>query len=251
MKKSKLLFLTFIVFSLFFISASVSAKSLKRLVIGVENINHFPHFNNSKGEYFGFSREVIDLFARKNSYDITYEILPLKRLFSTFVKGNSLDFKYPDHPKWQAGLKEGTKIFYSAPVVGYKEGIMVRPERFGKGVDNLKILGMVLGYTPWPYLDRINDGRIKVRESKEFQSVLKMVLGKRIDGSYMNEAVAKYQLKDGLNKKGGLKLDTTLPFISDFYYLSSKKHPKIIKQFNRFLIQKKSKIDQLKLKYGI
>ena len=55
------------------------------------------------------------------------------------------------------------------------------------------------------------------------------------------------QLK--LEKK--LIFDRALPNITDVYYVSTIKHPDVLKQINSFMKEEKAMIEKLKLKHGV
>ena len=222
----------------------------KEYVIGVENINLMPHFN-SKGEvYYGYTRDLLDMFAAKYGYRFIYKPLPLKRLFKDLVQ-KKVDFKYPDNPMWQPTLKTAVDVVYSDAVVAYTEGVMVLPDRVGQGLNKLKDLTMVLGYTPWPYVEYIDNAKIREWQIPNFQGAIKMVLSKRVDGLYVNIAVGQYQLKHIFGREGALMFDRNLPHITDAYYLSSVMHPEVIAQFNEFLAEEAEAIEALKIKHDI
>ena len=234
---------------LLFVTPPVVAQQ-KEFVIGVENINLMPHFNNKNEVYYGFSRDLLDLFANRNNYKFIYKTLPLKRLFRDLVQ-QKVDFKYPDNPMWQASLKAPVEVSYSDSVIAYTEGVMVLPGRVGAGLGELKDLSMVLGYTAWPYLEYIDNAKIREWPTPNFQGALKMVLTKRVNGMYVNIAVGDYQLKHIFNQPGALVFDPHLPHVKDHYYLSTVKYPEVIAQFNQFLVEDREVIEQLKSQYEI
>jgi len=222
----------------------------KTFIIGVENIKYYPHYSNENGEYSGYARAVLDAFAEKKGYTFIYNLMPVKRLYGEFLSGK-VDFKYPDNPLWMGDAKKGKKIEYSKPVAEYIDGVMVLKENKKKGKSFLKNLGTVRGFTAWKYLDEMKKGKIKFHENSTFEGLLKQVILGRIDGAYINVAVAEYQLNKILNKKGSLVFDSSLPFEKDNYYLSSIKHSDILEEFNFFLKKEKKLIKSLKKKYGI
>jgi ABC-type amino acid transport substrate-binding protein len=223
----------------------------KFFTIGVEAQKYYPQFDNENGvEYFGFARDLLDMFAKEKSYQFTYKIRPVKRLFHEFVK-KEYDFKYPDNPVWQSDMKKGKKVVYSDSVVKYIDGVMVLVENKSMDTSSLKTLGTVRGFTPYPYLDLISQKKVKLSENNNFISLLKQVLVKRINGAYTNVSVARYNLKENLRKPDKIVFNPKLPHIKDSYYLSTIEHPNIISEFNTFLKDKKIQIDQLKKKYKV
>ena len=128
--------------------------------------------------------------------------------------------------------------------------MLVLPENLGKGMDNLKRLSVIRGFSPWPYMDRVKSKAVTLVETSNDETAIRMTLLGRADGSYLSQAAADYtqnQLK--LEKK--LVFDTGLPNITDVYYVSTIKHPDVLKQINSFMKEEKAMIEKLKLKHGV
>jgi len=252
MKKSHL-FTTIlsVCLSIVFFNHAVFAQKTN-FTIGVEAQKYYPQFDNENGDvYFGFARDLLDMFAKEKGYQFAYKIRPVKRLFHEFVEKQAYDFKYPDNPVWQSGMKKGKNVVYSDSVVKYIDGVMVLTENLSKDLTTFKSLGTVRGFTPYPFLDLIEKKKVKLNENNNFLSLLKMVMAKRIDGAYINVSVARHNLKEILKKSDAIVFNPKLPHIKDSYYLSSIKQPTVIAEFNEFLVNKKAQIDQLKEKYNV
>ncbi len=222
----------------------------KSFIIGVDNTEYYPMYGYKDGKYTGYARELLDSFAKDFSYSFQYKSLPILRLYNDFLVKRTVDFKYPDNTFWKADLKKGKKISYSISVVDYIDGVMVLPEKKGKGLNDFKRLGTVLGFTPWEYLDHIKAGKIKEDPAPKYESMIKKTLVKRIDGAYSCVSVINYQLEK-MNKPGALVFDPSLPHTKSSYLLSSVKYPGIIEQFSAWLVQRKAFVDKLKLKYKV
>lgn len=221
-------------------------------VIGVERIQYMPHYTHDAGEYTGFARELFDMWAHDNKHTVEYRILPISRLFRDFLKADSsLDFKFPDSKFWKQDMKKGINVVYSTPVVDYIDGVMVKPEKMGLGKKMIKTLGTARGFTAWDYLSDIKAKRILVKENNSFSGLLRQVLLGRVDGAYINIAVAHYHLEHQLKNPGALVFDPKLPHTKSTYHLSSIKHPKAIKEFNQWLIKNKGKVAALKQKWDV
>jgi len=220
--------------------------------IGVEAQKYYPQFDNENGiEYFGFAREILDMFAKEKGFQFVYKIRPVKRLFHEFIEKKAYDFKYPDNPVWQSDMKKGKNVVYSDSVVKYIDGVVVLAENKSMNLSTLKTLGTVRGFTPYPYLDLISQKKVKLNENNNFISLLKQVLVKRIQGAYSNISVARYNLKENLKKPDAIVFNANLPHIKDSYYMSSISHPEVISEFNAFLKDKKPQIDTLKKKFNV
>jgi ABC-type amino acid transport substrate-binding protein len=232
------------------IPAAAGAQG-KTFTVGVEDLEYFPQYSYENKQYIGFGREILDAFAKSKGYKFEYRPLPPSRLFFEHLKAQSLDFKYPDNSYWESHLRSGVKVHYSKPVMPYIDGVFVSPANAGRGVQHLKMLGTVTGFTPWKYYDAIKRKEISLSENDNSVSLLRQALFKRIDGAYINVEVARYQLREVLKQPDGLVFDPALPHISDFYYLSSIKHPTIIQEFNEFLEREKEQYERIRKKLGI
>ncbi|MCJ8294429.1 MAG: transporter substrate-binding domain-containing protein [Colwellia sp.] len=220
-------------------------------VVGVEKLDYLPHYAAKGGEYTGFARDLLDAFAKANGHTFTYVPRPITRLFDEFLNKDTLDFKYPDNAYWATDDKKGKNIQYTVAVVRNHEGFMVLPEKKGMTLDNFKNVGTIKGFTAWKIIEQINAGKIKIKESKTFESLLKKVLVKRIDAAYLNVDVAKYQLNSIMGKAGELVFDENLPNAKGDFYLSTRKHAGVITEFNVFLTQEKATVDAIKAKYKL
>ena len=162
------------------------AEDQKTFTVVVQNYREFPPYSSFKdNEYGGFNRELLDLFAAKKGYKFEYIAFPIKRLFFEFVNGAG-DLKYPDNPKWALHIKKDAPIVYSDPVVEYIDGVMVRPSNKGAGIESIRILGLLAGWTPWPYMDRKNAGQVVFQENNSYAGLLKQAALGRNDGAYSN-----------------------------------------------------------------
>lgn len=229
----------------------IGLAQTKTYTVGVEDLEYYPQYSHKGDEYIGFARELLDAFAKSRGYKFQYKILPLNRLFYEALKGNSLDFQYPDNAYWEAHLRTGVTVHYSKPVMPFIDGVVVPPEFKGRGLKQFKVLGTMTGFTPWNYLDLIKNKQVTVFENDSFVSLLKQAQLKRVDGAYINIEVAKYQLKEVLHQPDTLVFDPDLPHTKDYYYLSSVKHPRIIQEFNEFLSKESELYERIRIKLAI
>ncbi len=239
---------------LFTLSSNQILAKEKEFVVGVEDLQYYPLYTITKsGEYGGYGREVLDEFSKKMGYRFIYKPLPLNRLFKSLVDGE-IDFKFPDNAHWQKDVKKGSRIYYSQPVVNYIDGVMVLEKNRGKGLAGLKSLGAVQGFTPQAYLGLIKTKQIELFESYDFASLIKQLLLGRVDGVYADVVVSYYfynKLDDALKSKDKLVFDPDLPHTKGSFSISSAGHPKIIEEFNEFLVKEKAGVDLLKNKFKV
>jgi polar amino acid transport system substrate-binding protein len=220
------------------------------LKVGVETTDQYPIYSASSGEYRGFARELLDDFAAKYKHTIQYVPLPIVQLHDALLT-HRIDVKFPDNPKWQPERKKGAKISYSASVITVAEGLSVRPNKLGQAFSDIKKIGAVRGFTPWPYMDAIKAKKIKFQEFNDFNSLLSVGVKGRIDGVYANNVVTNYYLIEILKQPGAMVFDFALPNDRSEFCLASIDHPEIIAQFNEYLIKYKAELSMMKSKYHI
>ena len=231
-----------------FLTSTVAAAG--KLIIGVEDTHYLPHYSVENGVYTGFARELLDAFFEARGYSFEYRALPVARLFHGFVN-NQIDFKYPDNVLWQSEMKQDKNVVYSDPVVAHIDGVSVLPENKGHGAEKMKILGTVRGFTPLPWLRRIDSGELIVLENDSFQGVVEQTIIGRVDGAYANVDVVQYLLKHVLGTPGALEFDASLPYSRSQYHMSTIKHPAVIAEFNMWMQENSDFISELKKKYGL
>ena len=217
-------------------------------VIGVEDVDYAPIMSISGGEFRGYARELLDLFARRHGHQFEYRPLPTKRLVIEHMAGR-LDGVFPDNPNWNAQAKQGAKLAYSEPAVPFQDVVMVLPDKRDLP---LQTLGIVRGYTPKRFLPQIEAGSLHVNEAADPGRLIRMTLTGRVDGTHVALPVALYQLKQ-LGQPGALVPSTVLaPTALEYHYrLSSLKHAELIAQFDRFLHEEQTALAALQRRYGL
>lgn len=220
------------------------------ITIGVETIEYLPHYNWDGESYTGFGADVLNRFAADEGYEITWRPLPITRLMQAVANGD-VDLKYPDNAYWSAEIKEGKPMVYSAPVVEAIDGVLVKPENLGKPVEEVTRLGIVLGFTAFSWLDRINSGAVTLTENSSFSGMAKQALNGRIDGAYANTDVARRVLVDLGEAPEALVFDESLPHSASNYHVSSSKRPEVVAKFDAWMAAHPEVIAELKAKHGL
>lgn len=220
------------------------------LTVGVERIDYPPYGSFRHGDYEGYARDLLDSFAIENGYTIVYVPLPVKRLYQDFLETRVLDLKFPDSPDWHPGRRKGLDITYSAPACSFTDGILVKPEKLGKGMGAIKTLGILAGFKPWLLDPPIAPKSIKISENASISGLLGKGLRGRVDGVYANVEAARHLLS-AMDRPDQLVLDPDLPHTTGFYRLSTIKHPRIMREFDRFLKTRSALVDSLKQKHGL
>lgn len=221
------------------------------LVVGVESIEYYPIYKGDDNQYTGFSRELLDGFAAYSGHTLKITPMPVLRLHDELLRRQTIDLKFPDNPTWNTEMRKGLWVSYSRPVLTVTEGLFVRPKQMGKGLAALKTIGAMRGFTPWPYMEKIQSNRIAFHSSDSFDALIKMGELGRIDGVFASTIVMNYYLTEKRKQPKLLVFDKDLPNKTVDFQLSSIKHPKVVTQFDDYLTKEKSSIDKLKAKYGI
>lgn len=230
------------------ISAPVVAQTY---VVGVENLPFAPHYStDAQGNYQGFARDVLDLFASSSGISLEYRPLPVDALLPALLSGG-VDLKYPDNPDWAPEQKAGKNLRYSQPVTQYVDGVLVAPERLGQGIGALKRLALVEGWTPRGYEVPIQAGQISLAPSADLRQMVHTALKRQADGAYFNVVVATYYLDNIRAKPGALVFDPSLPHTRSAFHLSTVRQGDLIQRFDRFLVDHAKEVAALKAKYGV
>ena len=232
----------------FNLSASLAMAQTFR--VGVELQPYPPYYGLENGEYQGYARDLLDAFASAQGHRFTYVAVPVKRLLGDFLAGK-LDFKYPDNPQWSVEQKRGSSVFYSSSTAPFTDGVLVLPDRLGRDKNWLKVLGTQLGFTPLAYLADIDAGRMRLSQTSQIDSLLKMALSGRVDGIYLNPLVARHALKAAGLAEEALVFDANLPHLQGDYFLSSLHQPQVIREFDAFLERNQALVTRLRSRYGI
>jgi len=211
------------------------------LTVGVEAIDYSPIYAWRDGQFVGAAREILDAFAQANGHRLIFRPLPVKRLLAELIHGG-IDLKFPDSPDWQPTIRGDATLVYSAPVFAYIDGTVVRRERLGQGAETVRSLGTVAGFTPFAWKSRVEAGSVELKENPGFEPLLRQVLAGRIDGAYVNVAVAHYMAAGLPGGEGGLSYDPDLPHIADSYRLSSRVAPEIVAEFDSWLAANKAAV---------
>ncbi len=241
----KVFIFTFILFSLPILSYSENFT----MTVGLENYENFlPYSSYVDGDFTGIGRDIIDLFAKKQGYNVIYETYPLKRLSALYLNG-SIDFLFPDNPSWNSEKKKNMDINY-AHVAEFIDGVVVHKENYNREVSFISNLGIPLGFTPVPYVSMIKNGSITISTNSNYKILLNQLLFNRVQGIYVNifNIYSTGILEE--DKYNNLIFDKNLPYVRDFFSLSSYKYKNIIEDFKLFLIDNKYEIDIIKNNYN-
>ena len=227
-----------------------TASADEPFIIGVEDNRYLPHYSFENGEYLGFGRDLLEAFFDAKGYAYEFRALPVARLFRSFL-AREVDFKYPDSAYWSADDKEGHPIVYSDPVVSSTDGVSVPPDRVGRAVDDVKLLGTVRGFTTHSWMDRVRAKQVILSENDSTARLAQQAIMGRVDGAFANVDVIRHILTNVLEKPDALVFDTTLPHASYYYHFSSILHPEVIGEFNRWMKSEAELLDSIRRKHSL
>ena len=222
----------------------------RALTVGVEDLTFAPYGTSRDGDYQGFARDLLDAFAAQYGHELQYVPLPIKRLYQEFLETRVVDLKFPDSSEWHPSKRKGLEIFYSEPVCRYTDGIMVRPEHLGQGMERIKILGILAGFKPWLLKPAMSPKKLTVSENASLSGLLGKALLGRVDAIYVNREAADHLLRQ-MGLRDRLVLDPDLPFKIGDYRLSTINSPDVMREFNEFLKRRADVVNALKRKHGL
>ncbi len=226
-----------------------SIDETRRFVVGVENVDYFPHYNiNREGPNKGVALAILDLFAQHMGYHFDYQAFPIRRLRTSLATHQTIDFSYPDHPDWSPGIKGRTSITYSDPVEHIVSGTVVPKALDGVRPEDIKTLAVIRGFTPTLWKGGL-DG-VQLLEVSDAPSALKMVLLGRADGGDVGLSVTNYHLQN-MGAAGELVMAKSLAHLRFPFLISTVKHPKVVDQFNQFLRDHAEQIAAIKDEYKV
>ena len=220
----------------------------KELLIGVEQFDYSPISAVKNDHYVGYSRDLLDAFAKQYYHTLVFKPYTVKSLFGAFKSGK-VDFKFPDNPNWAMDFKKGLDITYSAAALTSIDGVMVLPKN--RGQFQLKRLGTIMGFTRSAFSEQINKGAITRHEHENIAGLLKLMKKDLIDGIYSNIFVTRHFLKGSKYAANFVVFDNTLDYQETDFSLSSISKPEVILQFNEFLKDNRAWVKKLKIQHGL
>lgn len=219
--------------------------------VGVQTLNFQPYFGYDKqGHYRGFARELMDQFADYAGIAIIYKPMRPSDLMPALAAGE-IDFKFPENPEWKAPASIAGRVSYSGPAVEYVAGALVSPKRKGRGIDQIKRMAIVEGWTPLGFKDEVNDYGIELIESETLPKMIRQVLLRDSDAAYYNVVVAVHYINQSYRGTNVLVFDPSLPYQRSTYHLAAVEYPELIQRFDDFLEERSADVEALKKKYQI
>ncbi len=228
-------------------SALVAAEP-RTIVVGIEQIDYYPHYDFSAGQQRGYFYDLMQLFGKKNGVQIRFTALPVKRLYQE--ANNNIDVVYPDNPNWQQYMVAEYSKTFSDPVIYTLGSTMVLPENRQMPLEKFRSLAVIHGFAPHRWLELQPRYKFRIVDVADSASALGLVLKGRVHGASIELNVAnEYLRRQG--QSGALVAAEQLPFTELPFLLSSVNKPELIIEFNRFLQTHPLEIQQLKQKYQL
>lgn len=220
----------------------------RQIVVGIEQIDYYPHYDFSPGQQRGFFYDLMQLFGKTAGYQIRFSALPVKRLYQEANSG--IDLVYPDNPAWQQYLVAEYPKTYSDSVIYTLGSTMVLPKNQQMPLEKFRSLAVIHGFAPHRWLELQKRYKFRMVDVADSASALGLVLKGRVHGASIELNVAHEYLRR-IGQPGALVAADTLPFSELPFLLSSVNQPGLIIEFNRFLRQQQRAIQQLKNKYQL
>ncbi|XQF90125.1 amino acid ABC transporter substrate-binding protein [Pseudoalteromonas espejiana] len=238
-----------------FLTADLAfAEPIKKYVVGVENIEYLPYYDGSgtnKVDYYGYSRELLEMFADKQGIKLEFYSLPIPRLYKEFIEHHHVDFKYPDNPNWQVGYKQAlnTAINYSEPSLVTHTGIASLKQNIT--LKDCKSLAKVRGFTLQGLNELTTKPALKVVETDNVIEMIYLLYKERIDCIYISHDVLQYNIEEFFDTTVPVYFQHQLPVDEQAFLLSTINYPNLVKKFNAFLKNNKNKVKELKQKHKL
>ncbi|WP_340680395.1 hypothetical protein [Paraglaciecola sp.] len=221
----------------------------QNLVVGVEDVSYYPYFDFAASDT-SFSKSVLDKFAADMGHTISYVPLPIKQ-FSKWLYENNVDFKFPDNKRWQdASESDSHATYFSNSVLYLRAGTIVLARNKDKPAVFFKNLGMVTGFYPTLWIDKIAKKRVSLLDDTSPKVLVKHLVNEIVDGIDIDIAVANHYLKE-LNANEQLVYSSKLTQEVFGHQLSTIKYPEIIEQFNQWLAKNPEYLKTLKQQFAI
>ncbi|WP_338363200.1 amino acid ABC transporter substrate-binding protein [uncultured Pseudoalteromonas sp.] len=229
-------------------------EPVKKYVVGVENIEYLPYYDGSgknKQSYYGFSRELLELFAKQHKIKFEFYTLPIPRLYKEFIEHQHVDFKYPDNPNWHNAYKKKlhSSITYSEPSIITHSGIASLKPNIT--FNDCKSLAKVRGFTLQGLQALTKKPALKLLETDNVIEMIYLLFKERIDCIYISRDVLEYNLSEFFDTPVPVYFQHQLPVDKQAFLLSTVNYPSLAEKFSQFLQNNEKKINALKSKHKL
>ncbi len=238
---------------MFFIFSQVATctEKPKVFIVGVEALDYYPLFSFDYQNTVtpSFARELLTNFFHAKGYAFRFLPLPIKRFNRWYIERN-IDFKFPDNVRWRDDEKVKLNITYSEPIIFLTAGTYVLKNNKNISRDDVKKLGTMTGFYPTLWIDKVQNKEVELVESPATMSIIKHLIHQNVDATNIDRSVINHNLVL-LNSSAEVVLNPNIINEPYAYHFSSIQYPEVIKEFNRYLVQNKKMVSDLKKKYKI
>lgn len=216
------------------------------LRICVQNIDYYPHYDFSQLPGRGFAADLFALFSAKTGQHIKLIPLPVKRL----QDNPDCQLVYPDNPQWHSAKGETEPLFFSQPLTGIIGSTLVRHGDAQLELAEVRAIAVPRGFTPDHLLAVQKGYNFELVETTDATAAIQMLLKQRVDAADVEWHVARHLLQK-LGQPQGAEIGRQLPLASVGFHLSSRDHGEMLRRFDRFLLQYRAEIIELKARYQL
>lgn len=212
-------------------------------VVGVENCVKYPQYSVRNNEFVGKYRMILDKFAEDNNIEFKYVPYKGQELFYQFIN-DKIDFKFPDNPLNRVSEKAKYKVIYSNYIYHYIKGFFVNKEQLGQSLKSYKSIGCIEELLSSINTYKDENNKINVIKTASCAELIPLLENGTISAILCEYDIMKYLL-NGTKYIDTILFDSSLPYEDDYYYVSTIKHPDVIKLFNKWLGKNRNYIRQV------
>ena len=229
------------IFVLVLFLGNIAFAQTDKYIVGVEDYNRYPFQYTENGIYKGRFREILDKFAQDERIKFEYVPYKIKDLYPAFFE-EKIDLKFPDNPVWRSPQKAKYKVYYSDFLTYYIDGIFVFEKDINISIPKLYKFGVVDDIILWSLLKKQKRKKIEIINATSCAELVNMLLDGKIRGIFCNYDVMRHLLKNSEYKEK-IVMNFDLPFIDNYYHISSIKHPDLIEKFNKWIVKNRDFVE--------
>ncbi|MDG6099595.1 amino acid ABC transporter substrate-binding protein [Alteromonas sp. ZYF713] len=233
---------------LFFLIAGSFSRA-DTIVIGTQNLHYYPHYDFTSENDKGLAWAIFEAFKATTKHEFVYISMPVLRLQKELAKG-SVDFIYPDNPKWYNPIISNTLKTFSQPVTRALGGTILRPGKVGAGIDEIRRLAMPLGFTPVNWQERVDNQLTHLIRVNDTLNALELIAQNKADAANLEYHVTQH-IASQQPSLGKFTLDPELPHDGVAFMLATISHTDLLAEFNAFLVSHQPLIKRLHKQYRI
>ncbi|MFC3095463.1 hypothetical protein DRW07_08895 [Alteromonas sediminis] len=229
--------------------ASASTKEKTTYTVGAQDIAYLPHYDFDNEVERGAIWRLLELYAADRQIEFEYVALPIKRLHKALLAG-SIDFVFPDNPKWFNQQFKGVKKHYSNAFYEVLGASFVHTSDYNLRIDDVERLSVPSGFSPVFWQSRIDRGDIMLLETTDAVAALRLVVSKRAQVTDLEYSVVEWHKKNHPDFTD-IRMSPFLPHDVVAFHLTTVHFPELLADLDAFLLENATLLKQLKQQYGI